>query len=182
MKRAVLVVCRVLQLADDIAEVPDAGFAGQPFGSATAPRANPLRLWASCFNSRVSYSPLAVTMCSPLASPTRWEVISTLASGCAARMICRSVIAVPEGASNFGGVVGLADGEFVAFELGNWGGETEERLHADGEVGAVEQSAALVRLGFQAFKLRVPAGGADNDARAQSQPPPEYFPPPLRER
>ena len=37
-----------------------------------------------------------------------------------------------------GDVMGFGDGESVAFELGQRGGEAEKLLHADGEVGAVE--------------------------------------------
>ena len=39
-------------------------------------------------------------------------------------------------------MVGLADGELVAFEFGELGGESEELLHSHGEIGAVEQPAA----------------------------------------
>ena len=41
-----------------------------------------------------------MTMCSPLASPTRCDVISTSMPGRAASMISFSVMAVPEGASS----------------------------------------------------------------------------------
>ena len=69
-----------------------------------------------------------------------------------------------------GGVVGFADGELVAVELGQLGGEAEELLHADGEVGAVEEgAAAALSEGLHLGEMRVPAGGADDDAAAEGE-------------
>ena len=64
----------------------------------------------------------------------------------------------------------LADGELVAFELRELGGEAEELLHADGEVGAVEQAAAAaMAMAFISVKMRVPAGSADHDAASERE-------------
>jgi hypothetical protein len=43
-------------------------------------------------------------------------------------------------------------------------------LHADGEVGSVEQrAAALDGQGLHLVEMRVPAGGADDDAAAEGE-------------
>ncbi len=69
-----------------------------------------------------------------------------------------------------GGVVSFADGELIAVELGQLGGEAEELLHADGEVGAVEErAAAMFWRGTSSRQLGIPAGGADDDAAAESE-------------
>ena len=62
------------------------------------------------------------------------------------RTASRRVRAVPLGASSFADVVGLGDGEGVAGVLegaGHFFGELEHHLHADGEVGAVEESGLV---------------------------------------
>ena len=84
-------------------------------------------------------------------------------------MICAQGDGGAGGGVELGDVVGFGDGEAVAFQFGQIGGEAEELLHAHGEVGSVEQRAALLRLGPHLLQVRVPAGGADDDAAAQSQ-------------
>src|ERR1017187_3360306 len=69
-----------------------------------------------------------------------------------------------------GGVVRFVDGEAVTVELGELCCQTEELLHADGKICAVQKAAAaFCGQRFQLAKLRVPAGGSDYDAAAQGQ-------------
>ena len=64
----------------------------------------------------------------------------------------------------------FADRELIAVELRQLGGEAEELLHADGEVGAVEQCAAApLGESLHFVELGVPAGGADDDAAAERE-------------
>jgi len=63
--------------------------------------------------------------------------------------------------------MGFVDRECVALKAGQLGGEAEELLHADGEVGAIEKRAALLCEGLQLVEVFVPAGGADDDAAAE---------------
>src|SRR5580658_4945245 len=66
--------------------------------------------------------------------------------------------------------MGLGDGEGVAVKPGQLGGEAEELLHADREVGSVEQgAAALVGERLHLIEVGVPAGGADDDAAAYGE-------------
>src|SRR5580704_472757 len=64
----------------------------------------------------------------------------------------------------------FADGEFVAFDVREFGREAEEFLDPDGEVGAVEQAAtAAFGDSFQLWQLRIPASGADHDAATERE-------------
>ena len=100
----------------------------------------------------------------------RCEVTGISMPGRAERMISLQGEGGAGGGVELGGVVGFVDGEAVAFELGELGGEAEELLHADGEVGAVEEAAAaLDGQGLHLGEVRVPAGGADDDAAAEGE-------------
>jgi hypothetical protein len=67
-------------------------------------------------------------------------------------------------------VMRFADGEGVAFQLGEFRSEAEELLHADGKIGSVEQrSAALDCQRLHVRQVRVPAGSANDDGAAQGQ-------------
>ena len=66
-------------------------------------------------------------------------------------------------------MVGLIDGKVVTFQLRQIGGQAEELLHAQGEVGAVEQRPALLRQGLHFVEMVVPSSGADDDAAAQAE-------------
>ncbi len=89
------------QLIEDLAELPGAVL--PPATRRRAPR--PARSRAA--SARRGAAPACrsrsprVTMCSPLASPTRCESTGISIPGCADRMISFSVSAVPEGASSF---------------------------------------------------------------------------------
>ena len=65
--------------------------------------------------------------------------------------------------------MGFGDGELVTVEFGQLGGEAEEFLHADGEVGSVEERSALLRFGLHFRQLGVPAGSADDDASSDGE-------------
>ena len=77
-------------------------------------------------------------------------------------------IAVPEGAS-FVGVMALENlaGVIVAEGGGSGSGDVEEEIHADGEVGGVEESgSALFDQVADVVQMVVPAGGADDHVLA----------------
>src|SRR5450631_2007189 len=67
-------------------------------------------------------------------------------------------------------MVRLADGEFVALELCQFSGKAKEFLHADGEVGAIEQPGLTTNgEGSHFVDLRIPAGGTDNDSASERE-------------
>src|ERR1017187_2137168 len=69
-----------------------------------------------------------------------------------------------------GDVVRLGDGEGIAVQFRQVSGEAEELLHANGKVGSVKQCAsALTGERLHRVQVRVPAGGADNDAATAAQ-------------
>ena len=158
-----------LELVGDGAEVEDAGFAVEPFGGADGTAGEAAA--GVCIVAQDEGVDLACGRDDVFA----FGVGNALAGD---GDLGRGLLLeddLPEGERGAGGCVELGDvvdlvhGEAVAVELGEGRSKAEELLHADREVGAVEQGAVVGVQALERVEVGVPAGGADDDAAAGTE-------------
>ena len=166
----------MLELVEDIAEFPDAGFSGDPFcgtdcadGEAFAA----MRRVAE-FESVGGTGGSDNVFAFGIANAVGGDLNLCAGVGGLENLAQRDGGA--GGGVELGSVVGFSDVEVVIVELGEFRRHLEEAHNADGEICSVEQSGAVLRgEGFQFVEVCIPTRCAHDDTATRSKAWRAYF-------
>ena len=157
-----------LELIEDFADVVDAGSVRQPLGGAHGAQREASAVFGVVTNLErvVGARGSDDVFAAGVADAVRRDL-----DGCVGLRGLDDLLERDRSAGRrveLGLVMGFGDGKLIAFEFGQFASQAKELLHADREVGAVEQ-ACLPADGerLHLVDMCVPAGGADDDAAAQ---------------